>query len=167
MASYVVMEPPLGTADDRAAGARLVRDGFAFFAFVLPFFWFLFHRMWIEAGIALALIFVLGFLDEWIGLPGAATLLTLALSLFAGLEARNLRKAALARRGWREWGVVEARNGEEAELRYLAEAGLDEAQEPATKFTPAEAPARTSVPAMPARSAGGPALGMFDYPGRR
>ena len=45
MASYVVMEPPEGGPEQ----AILVRDGFALLAFIMPFLWFLWHRMWLEA----------------------------------------------------------------------------------------------------------------------
>jgi hypothetical protein len=81
----------------------------------------------------------------------------LLVSLYVGLEASALKLAALRRRGWREWGVVEADNADEAEIRYLAEAltGSDE--------TPAPPP--TAGPAAP-RSTSQPALGLLAYPGK-
>lgn len=115
MASYVVMEPPQADSD-----AVLVRDGFYFLAFLLPFLWFLWHRMWVEAGIALVVAILLGFVPV---LGPASGMLGLLVGLYVGLDAAALRIAALRRRGWREWGVVEAANPADAELRYFAELG--------------------------------------------
>lgn len=160
MASYVVMEPAASDSRDIAARAVAVRDGFAFLAFLVPFLWFLWHRMWLEAAAALAVAFALAALGA---LPGTGILvpaLSLLVSLFFGLEAQALRIACLARRGWHMWGVVEADNRDDAETRYLAETVMD---------TPAPAPAapmkRSSADVRP-RSAG-PALGLLGYPGAR
>ena len=37
-----------------AADAAFIRDGFSFLAFLLPPLWLLWHRLWIEAALALA-----------------------------------------------------------------------------------------------------------------
>lgn len=153
MASYVVMEPPRTAAGD----AVLVRDGFAFPAFLIPVLWFLFHRMWIEALAAFAAALLLAALGTVPGWSAAATLMSLCVSLFAGLEARNLRLAMLRRRGWSEWGVIEAAGRDDAEIRYLAERGRA-----------AEPPSATVEVAAPgSRREGGPALGLLSYPGAR
>ena len=165
MASYVVMEPPEGTPDERAANARLIRDGFGFLAFLVPLFWFLFHRMWIEALLTFALMLAIGLADDWMGLGWAATATTLLLSLLVGLEASSLRAAALSRRGWRQWGVVEARSRAEAEMRYLEEWEAMPEAAPVRERPVPSAPA--SVPLVSPRPTPRPALGMFDYPGGR
>lgn len=113
MAAYVAMEPPGGNAERTV----LVRDGFTALAFLLPVFWFLFHRLWIEAALALAATLALGSLDTLGGLGGP--LLTLLFSLLAGFEAPALRLWALRRRGWIERGVVEAGNSGDAEARFF------------------------------------------------
>lgn len=113
MAAYVAMEP----ADGDGEGTVFVRDGFTFFAFLVPVLWFLRHRMWIEALLALALTLALGSLDALGGMGGP--LISLLASLLIGLEAPSLRLWSLRRRGWRERGVVEAQGLADAETRFF------------------------------------------------
>jgi hypothetical protein len=85
---------------------------------------------------------------------------SLLVSLGLGFEAPALHMAALRRRGWRERGVVEADNRDEAAIRYFAD---EDGEMPVT------APYRPTSPApnAPARRAGTvPALGLLNYPGR-
>ncbi|MCR4265682.1 DUF2628 domain-containing protein [Nitratireductor sp. ZSWI3] len=157
MASYVVMEPP----QEGPENALLLRDGFAFLAFIIPFFWFLWHRMWLEAFAVLAVALLLGALGSIEGWSATSTVASLCLSLFLGLEARNLRAAMLRRRGWRQWGVVEADNRSDAETRFMAElfAGSGPAPTPS-------APVLSDAAVRGAgREGNGPALGLFTYPG--
>ncbi|WP_295814445.1 DUF2628 domain-containing protein [uncultured Nitratireductor sp.] len=162
MASYVVMEPPEGDLEQ----AILVRDGFAFIAFIVPFLWFLWHRMWLEALAALAAALLIGALGTLEGWSMPATIASLCLSLFLALEARNLRVAMLERRGWREWGVVDADNRDEAETRFMAE--LVSARKVPPKETPPPALTDRPVPAKGTGHGGSePALGLFSYPGAR
>lgn len=161
MASYVVMEPPEGDLEQ----AVLIRDGFAFLAFIMPFLWFLWHRMWLEALAALAAALVIGALGTLEGWSVTATVASLCLSFFLALEARNLRVAMLERRGWREWGVVDAAGCDEAEIRFMAGLLSDKAE---ARNEPSP-PALSERPA-PARGPGRasePALGLFTYPGAR
>jgi hypothetical protein len=154
MAVYVVMEPPT------RADAVLVRDGFHFFGFLTPPIWLLWHRLWIEAIVAFAVAMALAAIGEVAGLGLAGTLLSLLVSVYSGIEGAALRLAALRRRGWREWGVVEADSFDGAEARYLMEAERLERGEPNVPSPPA--PRQQSVPTR--RS--GPALGLFNYPGK-
>ncbi|MFU0505119.1 DUF2628 domain-containing protein [Pseudaminobacter sp. NGMCC 1.201702] len=156
MASYVVMEPP-GRKGEAASNAVFVRDGFSLVAFLVPPLWLLWYRLWIEAALAVAAALALGALGEIAGFGMTGTLLSLLVSVYVGLEGAALRIAALRRRGWHEWGVVEADRAGDAELRYLAEADFaDSAVEPV--LAPSPQPSR----ARPA----GPALGLLNYPGR-
>ena len=166
MASYVVMEPPFdaggGDARGRADRAVLVRDGFHLFAFLVPALWLLFHRLWIEALLVIAVSLVLAGAGSAAGLGNAAPVLSLLVSLYVGLEGPALRLARYRRRGWRDWGVVEADSAGDAEIRYLAETdagedGHEDRQEEAVWPT-----APVAAPRPPA----GPALGLFSYPGR-
>jgi hypothetical protein len=156
MASYLILEPSTGSRD-RTEQAITVRDGFAFFAFVIPFFWFLWHRMWLEALAYLVVAILLGGLGMLPGYGILAPLLSLLLSLLIGLEAQALRIAALRRRGWEVWGVAEAASHAEAELRYLAEVG---------DSSPAAVPPVVSATprSTQAGSAAGPDFGLIDYP---
>ncbi len=160
MAIYVVMEPPAANAAEAAERAVLVRDGFALLGFLVPPLWLLWHRLWIEAALAFAASVGLTALGETAGLGFTGAALSLLVSIFVGLEGAALRINALRRRGWREWGVVEASNPGEAEIRYLAG---EEPQETTRSAVPHSAPARPA----PSGLASGPALGLFDYPGRR
>lgn len=159
MAAYVVMERP---GRDAAGDVVFVRDGFHWPAFLVPVLWLLWHRLWIEAALALAATLLLSALGEMAGLGISATLLTLLVSLYFGLEGAGLRVRALARRGWREWGVVEARNLGGAEQRYFLGAHED-----ATEVEPApDRPAVSSAPQPVLRSSSHTAIGLVPYPGR-
>ena len=125
MASYVVMEPPAATAAEAADRAVVIRDGFSFLAFLLPPLWLLWHRLWLEALLAIAASVALTALGDTAGLGSLGGALSLLVSLFVGLEGQAMRIAALRRRGWQDWGVVEASRQDEADLRYA----LDVSQE--------------------------------------
>jgi hypothetical protein len=158
MASYVVLEAPGG----REAPV-LVRDSFRWPAFLVPLLWFLWHRLWIEALVVLAVMVCLAALVE-MSVPAPVMVgLAFLLALAFGFEAPALRMAALRRRGWKETGVVDAENHDEAEIRHLS--GIDEADE-------ADEPASAPPAASPARDARAlvarprqPGLGLLDYPG--
>lgn len=156
MAIYVVMES--GRADADAEGmpvAVYVRDGFSLFAFLIPVFWLLWRRLWIEAVLALAVTLSLGSFGAFAGQsPLAVTLLSLLIGAYVALEGPALRIAALRRRGWREWGVVKADSREDAETRYLYEASGEPAAVP-----------RAGNAAL--RTGARPAMGLLDYPGGR
>lgn len=161
MATYVIMEPAPAAGARNARDTVFIRDGFAFLAFLVPFLWLLWHRLWIEAALALGAALLLGGLGEYGGMGAVAPLLSILVSIYVGLEGAALRVHALRRRGWREAGVVEADSVEDAETRYFAEQG---AREPDMVDRPAPAVA-AQAPLRPAHS--GPALGLFSYPGGR
>src|SRR6185312_15884327 len=99
MASYVIFEPP---GPQRPEDAALVRDGFHWLAFLVPFFWFLWYRLWIEAGLVFAAMVGLSALERAEGMPAIVPVVSFLLSVGLGFEAPALRMAALRRRGWRE-----------------------------------------------------------------
>ncbi|GLS36787.1 hypothetical protein GCM10010869_23780 [Mesorhizobium tianshanense] len=157
MAIYVVMEPPgRGEKPDTTV---FVRDGFSWLGFLVPPLWLLWHRLWIEAALAFVAMAVLSVVAERLSLGLAGSLLSLLVSLYVGLEGQALRIAALRRRGWHEWGVVEAGRLDDADMRYVmeAEAHLDE-QAPAQRIVPDAALARPSQTGM--------ALGLTHTPGK-
>jgi Protein of unknown function (DUF2628) len=157
MAVYVVMEPPgRGEKPDTTA---FVRDGFSWLGFLVPPLWLLWHRLWIEAALAFVAMALLSMLAEGLSLGLAGPLLSLLVSLYVGLEGQALRIAALRRRGWHEWGVVEADRLDDADTRYVleAEARADEPA-PVPRIVPDAAHAR------PAHT--GLVLGLTHTPGR-
>jgi hypothetical protein len=154
VASYVIFEPPGQPEPEHAVFAR---DGFHWLAFLFSVLWFLWYRLWIEAGLVFAAMVGLSAIKGIEGLQGAVLVISFLLALGLGFEAPALRIAALRRRGWREWGIVEANSGDEAAIRYLADAGAVPASEP------------TYEPSAPtaARRPGTSALGLLHYPGGR
>ncbi|MCV3239216.1 DUF2628 domain-containing protein [Mesorhizobium sp. ZC-5] len=159
MASYVVMQPE-GNAGADAEAAVFVRDGFAYIAFFLPAVWLLWHRLWIEAALAIATTLALTALGNVGGFGMAAPLLSLLVSIYAGLEGAALRIAALRRRGWRELGVVVADSQDDAEMRWLIKAGAlpEEPEFGRPDFSPAPDASR--------RADSGPMLGLLLNPGK-
>lgn len=156
MAIYVVMEPP---GRGEKADTAFVRDGFSWLGFLVPPLWLLWHRLWIEAALAFVAMAALSMLGEKLGLDWAGSLLSLLVSLYVGLEGAALRVAALRRRGWHEWGVVEADRLDDADMRYAleADAHLDE-HEPMQRIVPDAAHSRPAQTGM--------ALGLTHTPGR-
>jgi hypothetical protein len=156
MASYVVMEPPARTP----AEVRFVRDGFSVVALIVPVIWLLWHRLWIEALAAFAAAICIGFGGELSGWTATAALISFLVSLFVALEGPSLRVWALGRRGWRDAGVIDAADEDEAMTRYFSNAELP----PEDVTVAAEAPVRyVSAPS----GSSGPALGLLSYPARR
>ena len=157
MAIYVVMEPP--GRSEKADATAFVRDGFTWLGFLVPPLWFAWHRLWIEAALAFVVAALLSLLGQKLGLGLTGSLLSLLVSLYVGLGGQALRIAALRRRGWHEWGVVEAGRLDDADGRYAleAEAFSDQAV-PAPRMVPDAALARPAQPGM--------ALGLTHIPGR-
>ena len=157
MASFVVMEPPAGAGDQPPA---YIRDGFRWLAFLFAPIWLLVHRLWVEALVAVAVMAALSALGMVPGFELAASIMSLLVALYIGLDAADLRVEALRRRGWRQWGVVDAENRGDAEVRHLQAAFAGE-HVPAPPL-----PSATLMPPQPSRTSG-PALGLFSYRGGR
>ncbi|MDF3213551.1 DUF2628 domain-containing protein [Mesorhizobium sp. M7A.F.Ca.CA.001.09.2.1] len=157
MATYVVMEPP--GRSEKADATAFVRDGFTWLGLLVPPLWFAWHRLWIEAALAFVVMSLLSMLGQKLGLGLAGSLLSLLVSLYVGLEGQGLRIAALRRRGWHEWGAVEAGWLDDADTRYALEAeALADEVVPAPRMVPDAALARPAQPGI--------ALGLTHIPGR-
>ncbi len=147
--SYTVHLPPTGSDE----AAQFVPDSFAPIAFVAPWAWFPFHRLWL---VTIAYLVAMVVVVVGLSLSGLSsltqTLITSGLSLLIGLEATNLKRWTLRRRGWREVAVIVAASRDEAERRYFAERDT----------LPAAPVALTATrPASPAPTAPGPIIGLF------
>src|SRR5215218_9606548 len=100
MSIYTVHEPPLKAGESAPDPERFVfvRDGFAFWAFLLAPLWMLRHRLWLV---------LFGYIVLTVALQGAlralavsATVMVAAsvlLALLIGLEAATLRRFNLTR----------------------------------------------------------------------
>jgi hypothetical protein len=167
MSIYTVHQPPLEAGAAAAEPYRFVfvRDGFSWWAFLLTPLWMLRHRLWLALAIYLL---VTAALEAGLRALGASMLTlvvaSLLISVLAGLEAGTLRRFKLARRHWRNIGVVTGDDREDAERRFF-DAWIRQA--PARRpAAPSSAPASGSVgPAAPPSSAPSGVIGLFPEPG--
>ena len=163
MSVYTVHQPPLdsGAAATEPYRFVFVRDGFSWWAFLLTPLWMLRHRLWLALAIY---VLVSAALDVGLRALGASVfvlvLAGLLISLLAGLEAGTLRRSKLARRHWRNIGVVTGDDVEDAERRFF-DAWIRQA--PARhRPPPPSAPAPDAAPPPPAPSG---VIGLFPEPG--
>ena len=159
MASWTVYEPPQLPAGTLAAAdkAVFIRDGFSWGAFLVPFFWLLWRRMWLVflawSAAAVALIA----LTAYAALPDAVSgIIDLLFGLAFALEAQALRGWSLARKGWHFVAVACGADQAEAEYRYF------------DRFDVPPPVAAPSGEARPPRLSAGPrteaVLGVFPEP---
>ena len=94
----------------------LVPEGFAWLAFLFGLPWLLWHRLWLEAVIYVAALAILAALLPVKLLAVAAV----AVQWLLGAQAQDLRRAALARRGFRQAHVVAEADTDRALARVLA-----------------------------------------------
>ncbi len=150
MAVYTFHLPRDAAPGDARAleDAVLVRDGFSWGAFIFQVLWCLWNRLWL---VALGFVLVsaaLSFSLEWAGLPQAAIVVAgVLLAILFALEANNLRRLSLERRGLALRGVVVAPDLHEAERRAFS-LWLDPQAEAAAHAAAEAAPS----PSAPARS---------------
>jgi hypothetical protein len=112
-------EPP-ADRDERAERLKFVREGFSFFAFLLPPVWMLVNRLWLV---------LLGYVVVAALIQGGIMLFEipehwryyamLALSFVVGFEADSLECWTLDRRGWRMIGSVTGNSFDECERRFF------------------------------------------------
>jgi Protein of unknown function (DUF2628) len=170
MSIYTVHQPPL-KADQSAPDPErfvFVRDGFSFWAFLLTPLWMLRHRLWLVfVGYVIAIIALQVGLRA-IG-ASAAVMATVGalLSLLVGFEAATLRRFTLARRRWKNVGIVVGDDLESAERRFFdtwvqnASVGTSRAdREPRASSPPA-----TAVPISRRPQATSDVIGLFPQPG--
>jgi Protein of unknown function (DUF2628) len=165
MSIYTVHEPP--STDEQAAPdpERLVfvRDGFSFWAFLLTPAWMLWHGLWL---VFLGYLVVAALLAVGLHAIGASTGVTLAtaalLALLVGFEAATLRRLTLARRRWRNVGIVVGDDMESAERRFF-DAWVHGASH--ASAAPAATPTFTSSRATAAGRPASEIIGLFPAPG--
>ncbi|MEW7008938.1 DUF2628 domain-containing protein [Lentilitoribacter sp. EG35] len=94
-----------------------IRDGFSFFAFIVPPLWFLWRGMWLHAGISLMAFLVVSLLP----LDALQLVLSLLIAFWVGFEARFFYLEFLQKQGLVVLARVSALNSEMARDIYLAE----------------------------------------------
>lgn len=124
MASFVVLEPEKLNekieAENTVISTVFVRDGFTIFALIIPFFWLLSKRLWLEAFVVLAATLAIGSTVTTQFAP-AVPLLIFLVSILVALEGNNWRIAKLRRQGFVEKAVIDANDLGEAEIRYFVD----------------------------------------------
>ena len=172
MSIYTVYEPPLKAHESAPDPERFifVRDGFSFWAFLLAPWWMLRHRLWLALVCYVILAVALSIALRLIGASATVAVIAGALfSLLVGFEAATLRRFGLARRGWRNVGIVVGDDVESAERRFFDawanKSWVDKSW--------AERPTVDGVPRAPSPAMGVPmarrpsseVIGLFPQPG--
>ncbi|MBL8806655.1 MAG: DUF2628 domain-containing protein [Rhodospirillales bacterium] len=116
---YTVHLNPLSSRPDR--DAIFVREGFNWAAAFFGILWALRHRMWGAAAGMLAYLVALFAAETYLPLdPVRVAVFDLAFAILVGFEANDLRRRALAARGYVEEGIASGAGLDEAELRWFA-----------------------------------------------
>jgi len=172
MSIYTVYEPPLKAHESAPAPERFVfvRDGFSFWAFLLAPWWMLRHRLWLALVCYVILAVALSVALRLIGTSAAVAIIAGALfSLLVGFEAATLRRFGLARRGWRNVGIVVGDDVESAERRFFdAWANKSWVNKSWAERPSVDGASRASSPAMGvpmARRPSSEVIGLFPQPG--
>ena len=165
MSIYTVHEPPLRAAEALPDPARIafVRDGFYFWAFLLPPLWMLRYGMWLVLLIYVVIALGLENAMHYAGVDAGGVLIAeLLISLLIGIEASTLRRFTLARRGWKNVGIASGHDLEDAERRFfntwVGSAPDKRVAPPPTAQTP-PAPSAPRGPHTP------DVIGLFPEPG--
>jgi hypothetical protein len=121
MTTYTIHQPPLrdGEASPDPERFVFVRDGFYFWAFVFGPLWMLRHRLWLVFLLYIIVVAALSAALWYSGVRMAAPFVHFLVALLIGFEAATLRRWTLARRGWKNLGVVVADDLESAERRFF------------------------------------------------
>jgi hypothetical protein len=164
MSVYTVHEPPLRAAEIITDPERFVfvRDGVSIWAFLFSWLWMLWHRMWL---VLLIYVVVAAGLETVLHYAGASSVVigvvAFLLSLLVGVEASTLRRFTLARRGWKNVGVVSGHRLEEVERRFF-DAWVRGNQARRGPSAPPPIPPSPSAPRQPQSH---DVIGLFPEPG--
>jgi len=168
MSVYTVHEPPLRAAQATPNPERFifVRDGFYFWAFVFSALWMLWHRMWLILLIYVAVVVGLETSLRYLGVSRPLLgFIGILIALLVGIEAATLRRFKLARRGWKNIGVVSGDNLEDAERRFFdAWIRRTSGARPEPTASPS-GPPPSPPPSAPRASPAPDIVGLFPEPG--
>lgn len=114
---YTVHVPPFSRKD---RDPILVKEGFNWAAFLFSALWALTLRLWLAAvGIVVAVAVVLALMDAFGVEPPVEAIALAAIAFLIGAHGNDWHRRGLARRGFREEGVVAAPNADDALRRFL------------------------------------------------
>jgi uncharacterized protein DUF2628 len=167
MSVYTVYEPPLRVHESGPDPERFVFvcDGFSFWGFLLAPLWMLRHRLWWAFVGYVIVILALSLGLRALGASAMlANVVTALVSLLVGFEAATLRRFALARRGWRNAGVVVGDDLESAERRFFDTwVSNSRLENPSLNVEPRASSPVAGVPL--ARRTSFDVIGLFPQPG--
>jgi Protein of unknown function (DUF2628) len=159
MKLYNVLAPPAaaGSAGPQPEAFVFVKEGFCWPALYLAPFWLLWRRLWLVFALYVVAVIAIAMLAEQ--LPGVVIWFVFVLFGFlVALEANNLRRWTLERRGYRFVGVASGGNAREAEFRFFA-------RWVGSKPEPPKPEAPKPKPSLPAPAT--QIVGLFPTPGAR
>jgi hypothetical protein len=169
MSIYTVHEPPLKADESTPDPDRFVfvRDGFSFWAFLLAPLWMLRYRLWL---VFVGYVIVAVALQVGLRLIGASSgviiAVSLLLALLVGFEAATLRRFTLARRRWKNVGIVVGDDVESAERRFFdAWMNRSRTNPPASVEPRAASALAPAVPPARRSPASSDVIGLFPQPG--
>ena len=111
------LPPPFSTALREPV---VVAEGFNWWALVFSGLWAFGHRMWLLGAAMLAATTAIALGLDWMGVSETAdAVITLAVGIYIGFAANDWHRAHLARKGWKQAGVVAAADRDGALRRYL------------------------------------------------
>lgn len=140
MTRFVVMDPPSRLP---AAETVFVRDRFSWLAFLFPFVWLLWNRLWLATLGFVVAAAAIGFAFRAVG-SGYGQFAILALCALVALEGPAWRIAKLRRLGYAETAILNADGLEDAE-RIYADRAAQETPAPRLALTPAGRQAARAV----------------------
>lgn len=117
MRVYTVHVPPFSS---REPDPILIKEGFSGPALLFGPLWSLASRLWLVTVALVVVLVALGVALDALAVDDLVeTVVSLAVAILIGAHGNDWRRRALARRGYREAGVVAAHSIDEALARYL------------------------------------------------
>ncbi len=106
--------------DDPYEKAVFVKEGFNILALIFSGLWLLYQRIWISGLIIIILMGIIVSLEDFIGLSVVSiAVLRLGIQLMVGLQANDLLRSHLDKKGYIQTDMVAAGSLLEAQQRYF------------------------------------------------
>ena len=168
MAVYTVHEPPLKRGETAPDPERFVfvRDGFSFWAFLLAPLWMLRYRLWLVFIGYMVLTIALQVGLKALGASSAVSVVvSLLIAWLVGLEAATLRRFTLARRGWKNVGIVVGDDRDAVERRFFDAWADESASSGELRRPPSASTSASAVPILRRSPTSSDVIGLFPEPG--
>ncbi len=123
MKIYTVHKPIVSSQDplDQADELIFVREGFSWFAFLLPLIWLIYQKLWVELVVYFIIVMLFQSLILYFGVGESLSLyFTLFINLIFGFESNNIRRWNLDRADYQMVGSVCGRNQKESEIKFFS-----------------------------------------------